>query len=230
MPKGKSRVARVRASVLSGAEKPVEERNEYVVASARALMMDQVMFAPKAQPGRKPSAEVDRPVNLFHDDNVHGEGHKDSRADSQSKQHIREKGNGQAVDHKSGEKPTAACRQDSSVRLREAFRRRHGAIGGAGPESCLANAVGPVIEVLKSCIPTSANACLIDQDIASGTKSGYTFVWTGDGNTPSVGYTIMGTPVTVGGTGQRMFCSDQSSVIRFDPTGAGCTNASAPLE
>jgi type IV pilus assembly protein PilA len=80
------------------------------------------------------------------------------------------------------------------------------------------------------CTPTSANACLIDQVLASGTKSGYNFVWTGDGNTPSVGYTITATPVAVGSTGQRMFCSDQSSVIRFDPTGAGCTNTSAPLQ
>jgi prepilin-type N-terminal cleavage/methylation domain-containing protein len=80
------------------------------------------------------------------------------------------------------------------------------------------------------CTPTSATACLIDQLLASGTKSGYTFVWTGDGNTPSVAYTLTGTPIVVGATGQRMFCSDQSGVIHFDPSGAGCTNASAPLQ
>lgn len=77
---------------------------------------------------------------------------------------------------------------------------------------------------------TQAAACLIDNVLALGTKSGYTFVWTGDGATPSVGYTLTGTPVTVGTTGQRMFCSDQSGVIRFDPSGAGCTNASASLQ
>jgi hypothetical protein len=71
---------------------------------------------------------------------------------------------------------------------------------------------------------------LLDQVLASGTKSGYTFVWTGDGNTPSVGYTINATPITVGTTGQRMFCSDQSGVIRFDPSGAGCTAASLALQ
>ena len=80
------------------------------------------------------------------------------------------------------------------------------------------------------CTATSTNACLLDQVLAAGTKSGYTFVWTGDGNTPSVGYTITATPVTVGTTGQRMFCSDQSGVIRFDPSGAGCTAASNPLQ
>jgi type IV pilus assembly protein PilA len=80
------------------------------------------------------------------------------------------------------------------------------------------------------CTATPANSCLVDNVLALGTKSGYTFVWTGDGATPSVGYTINATPVTVGTTGQRMFCSDQSGVIRFDPSGAGCTNASAPLQ
>src|SRR5208283_2392462 len=40
------------------------------------------------------------------------------------------------------------------------------------------------------CTATSTNACLLDQILAAGTKSGYTFVWTGDGNTPSVGYSI----------------------------------------
>jgi len=77
--------------------------------------------------------------------------------------------------------------------------------------------------------PTPANACLIDQVLASGTKSGYTFVWTGDGNTPSVAYTVTGTPIVFDSTGRRMFCSDQSGTIRFEPSGAGCTNVSAPL-
>jgi type IV pilus assembly protein PilA len=77
---------------------------------------------------------------------------------------------------------------------------------------------------------TSAASCLLDAVLASGTKSGYKFAWAGDGNTPSVGYSVTGTPVTVGTTGQRMFCSDQSGVMRFDPSGAGCTAASLALQ
>ncbi len=80
------------------------------------------------------------------------------------------------------------------------------------------------------CTATSAAACLLDQVLAAGTKSGYTFVWTGDGNTPSVGYSITGTPVSVGSTGQRMFFSDQSGVIRYDTSGAGANVASAALQ
>ena len=80
------------------------------------------------------------------------------------------------------------------------------------------------------CTPTVTSACLLDDVLASGIKSGYTFVWTGDGNTPSVSYKITATPIGVGSTGQRMFCSDQTSVIYFDPSGSGCTNASTPLQ
>src|SRR5208282_1437296 len=80
------------------------------------------------------------------------------------------------------------------------------------------------------CTATSTNACLIDAVLAAATKSGYVFAWTGDGATPSVSYTVTGTPVSVGTSGQRMFFSDQSGVIRYDPSGAGATVASAPLQ
>jgi type IV pilus assembly protein PilA len=80
------------------------------------------------------------------------------------------------------------------------------------------------------CTALSTNACLIDAVLAAGTKSGYTFKWTGDGNTPSVGYSVTGTPVSVGSSGQRMFFSDQSGVIRYATTGAGATVASPALQ
>ena len=80
------------------------------------------------------------------------------------------------------------------------------------------------------CVAASTNACLLDQVLAAGTKAGYTFVYTGDGVTPSVTYGIVATPITLGMSGQRQFCSDQTSVIRFEPSGAGCTSASAPIQ
>jgi type IV pilus assembly protein PilA len=80
------------------------------------------------------------------------------------------------------------------------------------------------------CTATPANACLLDVVLSSGTKAGYVFVYTGDGLTPSLNYTIAATPVSLGITGQRMFCSDQTSVIRYDPSGAGCTSTSAPIQ
>ena len=88
-----------------------------------------------------------------------------------------------------------------------------GALGGASP-----------------CAASTASACLLDQVLSSGTKGGYKFVYTGDGLTPSVTYAVSATPVNLGISGQRMFCSDQTSVIRFDPSGAGCNSSSAPIQ
>ncbi len=82
---------------------------------------------------------------------------------------------------------------------------------------------------VNPCSASSTQACLIDDYLAQGTKAGYSFVWTGDGATPSIAFTVTGTPVAVGASGQRMFCTDQSGVIRYDPTGSGCTLASLVL-
>jgi type IV pilus assembly protein PilA len=80
------------------------------------------------------------------------------------------------------------------------------------------------------CSASSTQACLVDDLLAQGIKSGYSFVWAGDGAVPSVTYTVSGTPQVVGSSGQRMFCTDQTSVIRYDASGSGCTNASAALD
>jgi type IV pilus assembly protein PilA len=80
------------------------------------------------------------------------------------------------------------------------------------------------------CTASTTTACLLDDTLSQGTKSGYFFTWTGDGATPSVAYTLTATPLVVGSSGQRMFCTDQVGVIRFDPSGAGCTAASAPVQ
>jgi type IV pilus assembly protein PilA len=80
------------------------------------------------------------------------------------------------------------------------------------------------------CVASSTSACLLDDSVALGTKSGYSFVWTGDGATPSVAYTLIATPLVVGSSGQRQFCSDQTDVIRFEQSGSGCTSTSAPIQ
>jgi type IV pilus assembly protein PilA len=80
------------------------------------------------------------------------------------------------------------------------------------------------------CSASSTSACILEDAIAQGTKSGYSFVWSGDGATPSVAYSLTGTPLVVGGSGQRMFCTDQTGVIRNDPSGAGCDASSSPVQ
>ena len=72
------------------------------------------------------------------------------------------------------------------------------------------------------CVAAAATACLIDGVLAAGVKSGYNF--TSAGTLPSGGvnngFEASATPVAVGTTGQRAFCSDQTGVIRFNVTGA----------
>ncbi len=77
--------------------------------------------------------------------------------------------------------------------------------------------------------PVMANACLIDVVLAGGTKSGYTFAAPGAGAIPRVAYTVNADPVTRGQSGQRSFFSDQSGVIRYNPT-AVATIADNPLQ
>jgi type IV pilus assembly protein PilA len=72
---------------------------------------------------------------------------------------------------------------------------------------------------------------IIDATLGGGIKSGYKMAATPGGlvGTVNTTYIDTATPQTVGTTGQRMFCSNQTGVIFFDPAGAACTNASTPL-
>jgi type IV pilus assembly protein PilA len=82
--------------------------------------------------------------------------------------------------------------------------------------------------------PTFAQACLVDQVLSAGSKSGYTFVITPanpDTAVPPANqtFTSTGTPVLYNSTGIRQFCSDESFVIRFVVAANGCTAASLPI-
>ena len=100
----------------------------------------------------------------------------------------------------------------SSTYPQDGFPASLAALGGAAP-----------------CTATSAAACLLDQVLAGGTKSGYTFVWSGgtpdaSGNIQS--YAITAAPITPNTTGQRYFYTDQSGVIRANPTAVANINSS----
>jgi type IV pilus assembly protein PilA len=77
-------------------------------------------------------------------------------------------------------------------------------------------------------IPTSTSADLIDSVLSAGTKSGYMFVYTPGPSNQS--YSITATPIAVGQSGQRMFFTDQSNVIRADVSGSGASAASTPVD
>lgn len=70
--------------------------------------------------------------------------------------------------------------------------------------------------------PTSAAADLIDEVLASGSKSGYTFFYTptlpdADGNPQ--GFDLNANPTEPGVTGTMYYFTDQTHVIRGNPTG-----------
>jgi type IV pilus assembly protein PilA len=82
--------------------------------------------------------------------------------------------------------------------------------------------------------PSPTSAQILQGDLPSGFKSGYTFTLTCNdkvtinGTDRSNGYTITAVPQTIGKSGDRGFCSDQFGVIKYDP--AGGTNCTQNLQ
>ena len=78
---------------------------------------------------------------------------------------------------------------------------------------------------------TSVAACLIDSTLSTTqVKSGYNFaIGNLTGAPVVVTYSSTAVPTVVGQSGQRGFFSDQSGVIRYDPTGAAPTASSPAL-
>jgi prepilin-type N-terminal cleavage/methylation domain-containing protein len=77
---------------------------------------------------------------------------------------------------------------------------------------------------------TPAAACLIDEVLSiAKVKSGYGFTAVPAGGLPNVNYTSTALPTIIGSSGQRAFCSDQSGILRYNATGAACTNTDPAL-
>jgi len=82
--------------------------------------------------------------------------------------------------------------------------------------------------------PTVTGAQIVQSDLASGFKSGYIFTIsncskvTANGVDRFTGYQVTAVPQTVGKTGDRGYCEDQSGVIKQDP--AGGTNCTQPIQ
>ena len=78
--------------------------------------------------------------------------------------------------------------------------------------------------------PSPTASQILQGDLTSGYKSGYTFTLgnctkvTINGTDRITGYQVTAVPQTVGKTGDRSFCSDQFGTIKYDPTGGtNCT-------
>jgi prepilin-type N-terminal cleavage/methylation domain-containing protein len=82
--------------------------------------------------------------------------------------------------------------------------------------------------------PTSTSACLLDGQLASGTKSGYTFVASASTTYPNSAFLTYANPASYGTTGVRSFCAVTDGVVRYIPgTSAGvttCAGSEQPLQ
>ena len=84
------------------------------------------------------------------------------------------------------------------------------------------------------CVASTTSACLLDVVLSNATgagsgKSGYFFTYAptaGAGGTPTSQYTVLGTPIGIGITGQRQLFTDESYVIRYSTTGAANVTSS----
>lgn len=74
---------------------------------------------------------------------------------------------------------------------------------------------------------SSTSADLIDIVLSSGVKSGYTFIYSA--GTADQSYTLTASPIAQGSTGQNMYFTDQSGVIRVDTSGTGASATSTPI-
>jgi type IV pilus assembly protein PilA len=94
-----------------------------------------------------------------------------------------------------------------------------------GYATSLANLAG------TSCSPpSSTGACLIDSQLAGGSKSGYSFSVGGASGTPNWSYQVLASPITPNQSGVRYFCSFADAVVRVNATAiATCAYSQTPL-
>jgi prepilin-type N-terminal cleavage/methylation domain-containing protein len=82
------------------------------------------------------------------------------------------------------------------------------------------------------CVASASSACLVDNVLSNGAKSGYGFQYSAASPVNSVinAYTIIATPSASGSSGTSTFFTDESGVIRKDPAGGTPSNATPPLQ
>ena len=77
----------------------------------------------------------------------------------------------------------------------------------------------------EPCTKSAATACLLDQSLAGGAKSGYNFAAVGSNPAGgmSTSYVVGAAPAVFDRTGKRLFCSTDKNVIRVDLNAGGST-------
>jgi len=88
-----------------------------------------------------------------------------------------------------------------------------------GYASALGNLGGPA----TGCTPTAATACILDNALSNGTKSGYTFIAAGFASAGTTNDSFVGSsaPISFNQTGVRNFCIVTDGVLRSNPGVSG---------
>src|ERR1700683_309620 len=77
--------------------------------------------------------------------------------------------------------------------------------------------------------PSSTRACLIDDALAAGSKSSYSFTLTNVTGTPNSTYNVIAAPSTINYSGMRYFCSYSDAVVRVSMSPIStCDNTVSP--
>jgi type IV pilus assembly protein PilA len=74
---------------------------------------------------------------------------------------------------------------------------------------------GTPTNCIPPAVPSASSACLLDSNVASGTKNGYIFTYAASGSGVFDTYSLNGDPGNPG-AGQRHFYSDQTNVLRVN--------------
>ncbi len=63
--------------------------------------------------------------------------------------------------------------------------------------------------------PSSTSACIIDDPLAAGQRSGYNFVLANVSGTPASTYNVIATPSAYNSSGTKYFCANEDSILRY---------------
>ena len=124
-----------------------------------------------------------------------------------------------------------AANESSAVASVRTLNTAEISYNSAYPTVGFAGTYGALAGNCTSAIPTSAGACLIDSQLASQSKSGYTFGIAVTGSAPVSNYSVWANPQTQNTTGVRSFCSVADAVVRYSATAlTACAGTETPLQ
>jgi hypothetical protein len=97
------------------------------------------------------------------------------------------------------------------------------------PSTGFASSLGYLGGAPANCnTPSATQACIIDNVLAAGTKSGYTVSLTAFATSGiNTGFVSAAVPITRGTTGTRSFCGVESGVIYYDVNGGAAQTTEA---